>query len=101
MLKVRENKGTLEIEVKVQPKASRNRIEKVEEGRLKVKVTVPPEGGKANRAVVELLAKALKVPKRSVEIVRGETSRIKTVRIEGVDVAKLQEQLGVEVVKNS
>lgn len=66
-----------------------------------MKVTVPPEGGKANKAVVELLAKVLKVPKRSVNIVRGETSRIKTVRIEGVDVAKLQEQLGVEVVRNS
>ena len=73
----------------------------MEEGRLKIKVTVPPEGGKANKAVVELLSKALKVPKSSIEIVRGESSRIKTVRIEGIDLAKLQEKLGVEGVENS
>jgi len=64
-------------------------------------VTVPPEGGKANRAVVELLSKTLKVPKSSIEIVRGETSRVKTVRIEGIDLAKLQEKLGIEEVEIS
>jgi len=73
----------------------------VEEGRLKIKVTVPPEGGKANRAVVELLSKTLKVPKSSIEITKGETSRIKTVRIEGITLAKLQEKLGVEGVELS
>lgn len=87
--------------MKVQPKASRNRIDKVEEGRLKIKVTVPPEGGKANKAVVELLSKTLKVPKSSIQITRGETSRIKTVRIEGITLAKLQEKLGVEEVELS
>lgn len=73
----------------------------MEEGRLKIKVTVPPEGGKANRAVVELLSKTLKVPKSSIEITKGETSRIKTVRIEGITLAKLQEKLGVEGVELS
>jgi len=66
---------------------------------LKIKVTVPPEGGKANRKVVELLSKALKVPKSDVEIVRGETSRIKLVRIEGADLVTLQEKLRVEVAE--
>jgi len=73
----------------------------VEEGRLKIRVTVPPEGGKANRAVVELLSKTLKVPKSSIQITRGETGRIKTVRIEGITLAKLQEKLGVEGVELS
>jgi len=71
----------------------------VEEGRLKIKVTVPPEGGKANQKVVELLSKALKVPKSNIEIVRGETSRIKLVRIEGTSLATLQEKLRVEVAE--
>ena len=71
----------------------------MEEGRLKIKVTVPPEGGKANQKVVELLSKALKVPKSNIEIVRGETSRIKLVRIEGTSLANLQEKLRVEVAE--
>jgi len=87
----------LEIEVKVQPRGSRNRIEKVEEGRLKIRVTVPPEGGKANQAVVELLAKALRVPKSSVRIKRGATSRVKTVEIFGVNVDYLKEKLNVQI----
>ena len=62
-------------------------------------MTVPPEGGKANRKVVELLSKALKVPGSNIEIVRGETSRIKLVRIEGTNLATLQEKLRVEVVE--
>ncbi|WP_244829532.1 DUF167 domain-containing protein [Desulfurobacterium thermolithotrophum] len=73
----------------------------MEEGRLKIKVTVPPEGGKANQKIIELLSKALKVPKRDIDIVKGETSRIKVVRIEGVTLANLQEKLGVKVVKIS
>ena len=62
-------------------------------------MTVPPEGGKANRKVVELLSKALKVPGSNIEIVRGETSRIKLVRIEGTSLATLQEKLRVEVAE--
>jgi len=69
----------------------------VEEGRLKIRVTVPPEGGKANEKVVELLSKALKVPASCIEIVRGERSRIKLLRVEGIDVATLQEKLGTQV----
>ncbi|MEO2082548.1 MAG: DUF167 domain-containing protein [Desulfurobacteriaceae bacterium] len=91
----------MELELRVQPKSSRNRIEKAEGGRLKVRVTVPPEGGKANRAVIELLSKALKVPKSSIEVVRGETSRNKVIFIEGIDVATLQEKLGIEVVETT
>ena len=99
MLQVKKKGKALELEVKVQPRASRNQIGKVEEGRLKIKVTVPPEGGKANQKVVELLSKALKVPKSNIEIVRGETSRIKLVRIEGTSLATLQEKLRVEVAE--
>ncbi|WP_457678072.1 DUF167 domain-containing protein [Thermovibrio sp.] len=73
----------------------------MEEGRLKVKVTAPPEKGKANEALIELLSKRLKVPKRSISIVSGQTSRVKRVFIEGIDFATLQERLGVKAVKSS
>jgi uncharacterized protein (TIGR00251 family) len=50
---------------------------------LKVAVTVAPEDGKANAAVVEMLARAWKLPKSSIDIVSGATSRLKTVHIAG------------------
>ena len=69
-----------EIAVRVTPKASRNRIV-VEDGTIRVYVTVVPEGGKANAAVVKLLAKALGVPKSRLELVRGATARDKVFRV--------------------
>ncbi len=48
---------------------------------LRARVSVPPEGGKANKALIALLAKALRLPKTSLSIVSGETSRMKNLRI--------------------
>ncbi|MGC9417451.1 MAG: DUF167 domain-containing protein [Rhodovulum sp.] len=71
-----------EIALRVTPKASRNRI--VAEGdMLRVYVTVVPEDGKANAAVLKLLAKALGVPKSRLEIARGHTARDKVIRVLG------------------
>lgn len=70
-----------EISVRVTPKASSNRI--VEEaGQIRVYVTVVPEGGKANAAVIKLLAKALGVAKSRLCLLRGETARDKLFRVE-------------------
>lgn len=55
---------------------------------LKIKVQAPPEDGRANRALVKLLAEHFKVPKRSIVILAGEKSREKRVRIEGMKVWK-------------
>jgi len=68
------------IAVRVTPKASRNRIVQ-EGGVLRVYVTVVPEAGKANAAVIKLLAKALGVPKSKLELIRGQTGRDKLFRI--------------------
>ena len=62
---------------------------------LKVKIQAPPVEGRANEALVEFLAKALEVPRRTVTLVRGDTSRHKTVRIEGLDLAEAKRRLGV------
>ena len=59
--------------------------------RITVRVTAAPESGKANDAVVALLAKRLGVPKRSVQIVRGHKSRDKRIRIEGISAAETLE----------
>lgn len=50
---------------------------------IAVKVSAPPDKGKANRAVIEILAKALNVPKSSLAIISGETSRNKNILISG------------------
>jgi uncharacterized protein (TIGR00251 family) len=73
-----------DLQVRVVPRAKRNAIELDEDGGIKVRVTAVPERGKANAAVIALIAKALSVPKRNVEVVRGHTSRDKTISIDGV-----------------
>lgn len=70
-------------EVRVTPKASRNevQIESIDPPRLRVKVTVVPEDGKANAAVVKLMSKQMKLAKSRFELLSGATSRDKVFRI--------------------
>lgn len=72
------------IHVKVIPRSSRNQVFGFEEGTVKVKLTAPPVEGRANKALKELLAKRLGVAKKDVDIISGERSRKKTVRIHGL-----------------
>jgi uncharacterized protein (TIGR00251 family) len=76
------------VALRVQPGASRSRIDGPaarDDGRtvLKVRVGAPPEGGKANAAVVALLAKAWKLPKRDLAVVAGARDRNKTLLVRG------------------
>jgi uncharacterized protein (TIGR00251 family) len=73
------------IEVRLQPRASRSRIVGPHGGALKVQVTAPPVEGEANRALIELLAVSFKVKKKDIEIVKGASSRSKTVLLRGLD----------------
>jgi len=91
---VRRTEGGVTVALSVQPRARRAAIEGVVQGpggeaRLRVAVTAPPEDGKANDAVIALLAKAWRVPKRAVTVIRGAASRHKTVRVAG-DAAALE-----------
>ena len=70
-----------EIAVRVTPKASRSRVVVEEGGAIRVYVTEVPEDGKANAAVIKLLAKALGLPKLRLALIRGATSRDKLFRI--------------------
>jgi uncharacterized protein (TIGR00251 family) len=80
------------LNVRVQPRASLRDIQREAGGSLRVRVTSPAEGGKANQAVSELLAKALGVPKSAVSIVTGHRGRSKVVEIE-LDESELQERV--------
>lgn len=78
----------LVLQVRVTPNASADRIEGVEtrdDGNvvLRVRVRAVPDKGKANAAVVALLAKALGIPKSALQLTSGETSRFKTLRLSG------------------
>ncbi|MDR5651154.1 DUF167 domain-containing protein [Ruixingdingia sedimenti] len=69
-----------EIAVRVTPRASRNAVV-VQDGQVRVLVTTVPEDGKANKAVVKLLARALGIAPSRLELVRGATARDKTFRV--------------------
>ncbi|MXY21213.1 MAG: DUF167 domain-containing protein [Dehalococcoidia bacterium] len=75
----------MNLDIRVQPRASRNSVEIGGDGTVRVRVTTPPDRGKANDAVVKLLAKRLGISRSAVRIVRGHTSRSKVVRISGMD----------------
>lgn len=85
--------GGVEIEVAVQPRASRTRILGEHGGRLKVALAAPPVEGEANRELVELLAGALGVRRAEVSILRGAAGRRKTVRIAGAAAAAVEAAL--------
>ena len=74
-------KTGVRVEVKVTPNASRNHLA-LKDCQLRAWVTVPPEKGKANKAVIKLMAKAWSLPKTSLSVMTGVTSRHKAVGIE-------------------
>ncbi|MHC5023376.1 MAG: DUF167 domain-containing protein [Planctomycetota bacterium] len=80
--------------VKAVPGASRDAIARAVGERLKVRVSAPPEGGKANDAICRAIAKALGVKPRDVTIERGRTSPEKMVRIRDRDAALVRAVLG-------
>ena len=74
--------------VRLTPNSGRDAIDGIEKGTdgdewLKARVTAVPEKGKANKALTELLAKALRIPKSSISVISGDTSRKKILRIDG------------------
>ena len=83
------------IRVKVLPRSSVNQVVGDEEGVIKVKLTAPPVEGKANKALVQFLSKQLGVARRDVEIVSGERSRIKSIRINGLSMEDVKGRLKV------
>ena len=94
----------ISVALRVTPRGGRDDIDGIEtlaNGRsvVKVRVRAVAEGGEANRAVTELLAKALHVPKARVRLLSGATSRIKQIAVDR-DPAKLGEALRVLTLKD-
>lgn len=97
----------LSLFVRATPNAGRDAIEGVElrdngTAVLRIRVSAVPDKGKANAAVVALLAKALGVPKSSVSVTNGETSRMKTIAVvgDGVRLAEAVEDLDPSTIRH-
>ena len=76
--------------VRAQPGARRNAIVGEQAGALKVAVTAPPDKGRANEAIVEVLAESLGLKRSQVELVSGQTSRAKKFLVRGLTAESLQ-----------
>ena len=95
MLAIYETPEGVTFAVKVHPRARKDAITRELGDALKVSLTAPPIDGKANQACIEFFAKLLKVPRSSVTIAAGRTSRNKVIRVAGLSPDEIRRQLGV------
>lgn len=86
---LKETKDGILLQIKISPNASKNAIIRDETG-FKIKLTAQPIEGKANKALIEFLSKQFKIPKTSIEILKGETSKEKTLLLKIFDNDKVQ-----------
>ena len=86
---IKETENGIIVNIKISPNARKNEIIK-KENETKIKITAQPIDGKANKAVIEFLSKTFKIPKTSIKILKGETSKEKTILRETFDKEKIK-----------
>ena len=94
MIPLHESRDGVAFAVKVHPRAKKNAITGELGDALKLSLTTPPVEGRANQACIEFFAKLLKVPRSSVTIASGQTSRNKVIRVSGLTAQQVRERLG-------
>jgi uncharacterized protein (TIGR00251 family) len=94
MFAITETAGGVSFAVKVHPRATRNAVTGELGDALRVSLTAPPVEGRANEACIEFFAKLLKVPRSSVTIACGQSSRNKVIRVAGLTAQQVRERLG-------
>jgi uncharacterized protein len=95
MIEVHDSPPGATFAVKVHPRARKNAITGEVGNALKVALTAPPVEGKANEACIEFFARLLKVPRSSVTIAAGQSSRNKLIRVAGISAQELRTRLGI------
>ena len=93
MIPVRENTKGISLAVKVQPRAQKNAVAGVVGEALKLALTAPPVEGRANEALVEFVAELFRIPRSSVTIASGLSSRNKVIRLTGVSRPAVEQRL--------
>jgi uncharacterized protein len=94
MIPIHESQGEVTFAIKVHPRAKKNAITGELGDTLKVSLTAPPVDGRANEACIEFFAKLLKVPRSSVTIASGQSSRNKVIRVAGITAQQVRVRLG-------
>ncbi|UCC66206.1 MAG: YggU family protein [Deltaproteobacteria bacterium] len=89
--------GVVTLKIHLQPRASRDGIDGLMEDALKVRVTSPPREGRANKALRKFLAERLGLSPSQVEIIAGQHSRKKLLRISGISKEDMERTLGVDL----
>jgi uncharacterized protein len=99
MIPLHETAKGVSFAVKVHPRARKNAITGVVGDALKLALTAPPVEGRANQAAIEFFADLFSIPRSSVTIASGETSRNKVLRIAGITAAQLRQRLAAAQTK--
>jgi len=95
MVEIKNSSGGVTFAVKVHPRAKKNAITGTIGDALKVSLTAPPVDGKANVACMDFFAKLLNVPRSSVTIAAGQSSRNKVIRVAGLSAEELRARLEI------
>jgi uncharacterized protein len=95
VIPIQESSSGVTFAVKVHPRAKKNAITGELDNALKLSLTSPPAEGRANQACVEFFAKLLKVPRSSVTIASGQTSRGKVIRVSGLSAEEVRRRIGI------
>ena len=93
MVDLRQRGEAVAFSVRVVPRASRNKIAGIHDGAVRIRLTAPPVEGAANDALVAFLSSVLRVPKRDIELVSGQTSRNKVVSVSGLSPEEVEARL--------
>jgi uncharacterized protein (TIGR00251 family) len=93
MVEISEKNGTTTFRVRVQPRASRTEVAGEHAGAIKLRIVAPPVDGKANEECIRFLARLLEVPPRAIEIVSGDSSRDKVIRVHATTAARVRDAL--------
>jgi len=96
MIPIRDTAAGATFAVKVQPRAKKNGITGELGDALKLALTAPPVEGRANEACIEFFANLLDVPRSSVTIASGETSRRKVIRVAGLSTDEVRRRLAAD-----
>lgn len=81
------------LKIRVTPKSSKNSVIGWENETLKLKIAAVPEKGAANKETIKFLSEILDIPKSKIEITAGESSRNKTVHLEGISLDQVKEKI--------
>ncbi|UUO04462.1 DUF167 domain-containing protein [Blastopirellula sp. J2-11] len=93
MIELQPHDDGVILPIRALPGSKKNEIRGEQQGALKVSVTAAPEDGKANKAIIELVAKKLALRKSQLEIISGHTHRQKRMLIGDIDLAQLQAKI--------